>query len=42
MLVAGKGAKAVADAAAKIAGVEKVLLAEAPIYAHCWPSRWRR
>ena len=28
MLVAGKGAKAVADAAAKLAGVRKVLLAE--------------
>src|SRR3954468_17513728 len=30
VLVAGKGAKAVADAAAKIAGVRKVLLAESP------------
>jgi len=33
VLVAGENAKAVADAAAKIAGVEKVLLADAPHYA---------
>lgn len=33
VLVAGENAKAVADAAAKIAGVEKVLLADAAIYA---------
>ncbi|MBL8658139.1 MAG: FAD-binding protein [Rhodospirillales bacterium] len=34
VLVAGEGCQAVADAAAKIAGVSKVLLADAPIYAH--------
>jgi len=33
ILVAGENAQAVADAAAKIAGVEKVLLADAAIYA---------
>ena len=33
VLVAGAGCAAVADAAAKIAGVEKVLLADAPVYA---------
>jgi electron transfer flavoprotein alpha subunit len=33
VLVAGENAQAVADAAAKIAGVEKVLLADAAIYA---------
>ena len=33
VLVAGSGAKAVADAAAKLAGVEKVLLADDPLYA---------
>jgi electron transfer flavoprotein alpha subunit len=33
VLVAGENAKAVADAAARIAGVEKVLLADAAIYA---------
>jgi len=33
VLVAGENCAAVADAAAKIAGVEKVLLADAPIYA---------
>ena len=33
ILVAGENCGAVADAAAKIAGVEKVLLADAPIYA---------
>ena len=33
MLVAGENCAAVADAAAKIAGVEKVLLADAPAYA---------
>ncbi len=32
VLVAGQGAKAAADAAAKLAGVKKVLLAEAPHY----------
>jgi electron transfer flavoprotein alpha subunit len=34
ILVAGKDAKAVADAAAKLDGVKKVLLAEAPAYEH--------
>ena len=33
VLVAGENAAAVADASAKIAGVEKVLLADAPLYA---------
>jgi electron transfer flavoprotein alpha subunit len=33
VLVAGEGCKAVAEAAAKIAGVEKVLLADNPLYA---------
>ncbi|MBS7696020.1 MULTISPECIES: FAD-binding protein [unclassified Chelatococcus] len=34
VLVAGEGARAAAEAAAKLEGVEKVLLIEAPIYAH--------
>src|SRR5690349_15687994 len=34
VLVAGSGAKAVADAAAKLDGVSKVLLADAGAYAH--------
>ncbi len=34
VLVAGKGCKPVADAAAKLDGVKKVLLAEAPAYEH--------
>jgi len=34
VLVAGSGAKAVAEAAAKLDGVEKVLLADAPAYEH--------
>jgi electron transfer flavoprotein alpha subunit len=34
ILVAGAGAKAAADAAAKIAGVNKVLLADNPAYGH--------
>jgi len=34
VLVAGSGCKAVADAAAKLKGVAKVLLADAPSYAH--------
>ena len=33
ILVAGENCAAVADAAAKIAGVEKILLADAPVYA---------
>jgi electron transfer flavoprotein alpha subunit len=43
VLVAGQGCQAAADAAAKIAGVAKVLLAEAPPnWRMAWPSRWRR
>ncbi len=34
VLVAGDGCRAVAEAAAKVAGVSKVLVAESPIYAH--------
>ena len=34
ILVAGSGCKAVADAAAKLDGVKKVLLADAPAYGH--------
>ncbi len=34
VLVAGKGCKAVADAAAKLDGVEKVLLADGAVYEH--------
>ncbi|MGE3709119.1 MAG: electron transfer flavoprotein subunit alpha/FixB family protein, partial [Hyphomicrobiaceae bacterium] len=34
VLVAGSGCKAVADAAAKLSGVEKVALADAPAYEH--------
>src|SRR3979409_1524816 len=34
VLVAGSGAKAVADAAAKLDGVTKVLLPDAPAYEH--------
>ena len=34
ILVAGEGAKPAADAAAKLDGVEKVLLADAAIYGH--------
>src|SRR3954469_21966257 len=34
VLVAGSGAKAVADAAAKLDGVSKVLLADAGVYEH--------
>ncbi|MGC2854605.1 electron transfer flavoprotein subunit alpha/FixB family protein [Novispirillum sp. DQ9] len=34
VLVAGKGCRAAADAAAKVAGVSKVLLADADAYAH--------
>lgn len=34
ILVAGENASAVADAAAKLSGVEKVLLADGPAYAH--------
>ena len=42
LLVAGQDCKPVADAAAKLDGVKKVLLADAPAYEHCWPSRSRR
>src|ERR1700743_3220244 len=38
VLVAGEGAQGVADAAAKVAGVTKVLLAEAPELAHGLPE----
>ena len=34
VLIAGEGAGAAAEAAAKLAGVEKVLVAEGPLYAH--------
>jgi len=34
VLIAGSGAQGAADAAARFAGVEKVLLADAPAYAH--------
>jgi electron transfer flavoprotein alpha subunit len=37
-LVAGSGAQGAADAAAKIAGVSKVLLADDPAYAHALPE----
>ena len=39
ILVAGEGCKAVADAAAKLDGVKKVLLADAPAYAHMLADR---
>jgi electron transfer flavoprotein alpha subunit len=42
VLVAGKTAGAAAEAAAKLAGVAKVLLADAPRLRTCWPSRSRR
>jgi electron transfer flavoprotein alpha subunit len=43
VLVAGKGAKAAADAAAKLEGRQKVLLADdADELAKRWPNRWRR
>ena len=38
VLVAGQGAGAVADAAAKVAGVSKVLLADNAAYAHQLPE----
>src|SRR5439155_17682375 len=34
VLVAGSGCSSVAEAAAKLAGVEKVLMADDPLYAH--------
>jgi electron transfer flavoprotein alpha subunit len=34
VLVAGDGCRAVAEAAAKVAGVAKVLVADSPVYAH--------
>ena len=47
LLVAGSGAVAVAEQAVKVAGVEKVLLADAPHYAEAlaedsrpWSCRW--
>ena len=36
MLVAGSNCQAVAEQAAKIAGIEKVLLADNPAYSHPW------
>ena len=43
VLVVGADAQGAAEAAAKIAGVSKVLLADAPHYAHAdWPRTWRR
>ena len=42
VLVAGKDAGAAAEAAAKLAGVAKVLLAEAPRSSTASPSRSRR
>ncbi len=38
VLVAGEGARAAADAAAKVAGVSKVLLADGPAYANMLPE----
>jgi len=38
VLVAGQGVSSVADAAAKVAGVSKVLLADNPAYAHQLPE----
>ncbi|MBP2292586.1 electron transfer flavoprotein subunit alpha/FixB family protein [Azospirillum rugosum] len=38
LLVAGQGAQAVADAASKVAGVSKVLLADDAAYAHALPE----
>ncbi|NUB34301.1 electron transfer flavoprotein subunit alpha/FixB family protein, partial [Azospirillum brasilense] len=38
VLVAGQGAQAVAEAAAKVAGVAKVLLADDAAYAHPLPE----
>ena len=38
ILVAGKGAQAAADAAAKVAGVAKVLLADDSAYEHQLPE----
>ena len=42
MLVAGKDAKAAADAAAKLDGVAKVLLAEGAAYEHALAEPRRR
>ena len=41
VLVAGGGCRPVAEAAAKIAGVAKVLLADDPLYAITWRRTWR-
>jgi electron transfer flavoprotein alpha subunit len=41
VLVAGQMRPA-AEAAAKLAGVSKVRVADADAYAHAWPSRWPR
>src|SRR5215216_5690984 len=40
ILVAGTGCRAVADAAAQIAGVAKVLLADDPVYDHGIAENW--
>ena len=42
ILVAGENAGAAAEAAARLEGVEKVLLAEARPTRTSGPSRWRR
>jgi len=42
ILVAGKGCKAVADAAAKLDGVRKCSWRMRPPTSTCWPSRSRR
>ena len=41
-LVVGNGVAAAAEAAAKIPGLSKVLVADAPGTTMTWPSRWRR
>jgi electron transfer flavoprotein alpha subunit len=42
LLVAGSGCGAVAEAAAKIAGVAKVLWPTTPPMRMVWPRMWRR
>ena len=42
ILVAGHNCGAVAEAAAKLAGVEKVIVADDALYAKRSPRRWRR
>ncbi len=41
VLVAGRG-EAVAEAAARLDGVKKVLHVDGAAYDHRWPSRWPR